>query len=59
MMVRALTMIRSVRLSVVASSFGIGVVAHQHFRVVLQASFSLVRLTFVCSRAILGATALD
>ena len=37
-MVRALTMIRSVRLSAVASSFGISVVARQHLRVVLLAS---------------------
>ena len=38
-MVRALTMIRSVRLSAVASSsFGISVVARQHLGVVLLAS---------------------
>ena len=37
-MVRALTMIRSVRLSALASSFGIIVVAHQHLRVMLLAS---------------------
>ena len=38
-MVRALTMIRSVRLSAVASSnFGINVVARQHLRVVVLAS---------------------
>ena len=41
-MARALTMIRSVRLSAVASSFGISVVAHQHIRGWLLASHRAV-----------------